>query len=84
LTLASVFAQILTALGIDVKAVEDFLARSAAQFPDLKSRTDALAAFLESQVTNLPVNVAATLKGLAADIAAGVSGVDPNAWKGSG
>jgi len=59
------------------------------EYPDLQSRTDALATWLQKTLGEIapeldPATMANTIKGIAADIVHGTAGVDPGAFHGGG
>lgn len=77
--------------GLNVPGIQEkitaWLAAEGAQYPDLRTRTDALAAWLAKTLSeaapNLdPVAMKDSLWGIASDIVHGTSGVDPDAWRG--
>ena len=72
--------------GLDARVL-DWLNQKGQEYPDLKDRTDALAAFITQVVTEAtpeldPATMANTIKGIAADIVHGQAGVDPASWQG--
>lgn len=78
--------------GLDVGAIStlanEWLLEKGKEYPDLKGRTDALAAYLgetlaETTPTLDPAQLANTIKGIAADIVGGTAGVDPDSWGGA-
>jgi hypothetical protein len=83
--IGDVLAKILTGWGLNLAAVLAEAERIKAQFPDLAARIEALEAWLRTQVSpNLdPATIANTIRGIAADIVSGMSGVDSDAWRGS-
>lgn len=71
---------------IENRAVE-WLKQKGAEYPDLSTRADALAAWLSQTIAEAqpgldPVSMANTLRGVAQDIVNGASGVDPGAHHG--
>lgn len=79
--------------GFEVSGIEAktsaWLAEKGDEYPDLKSRTDALAAWLgatlEESLPELdPATMKNTLAGIAADVVHGTAGVDPGSWQGGG
>lgn len=67
--------------------VQAWLEEKGAEYPDLKDRTAALAAWLEVTLADAepeldPATAKNTLLGIASDIVHGVAGVDPGAWHG--
>lgn len=74
--------------GLDIPHVErnavGWLETKGAEYPDLKERADALAAWLGTTISEAapeldPASMANTLKGIAADVVHGAAGVDPQA-----
>jgi hypothetical protein len=73
-------------LGYLVDELVAFLAGIAGQYPDTAAYEAAIVAWLKEKLGPV-MDVEAclnTLKGIALDIASGMTGVDPGAWKGSG
>lgn len=72
--------------GLDQKAAA-WLTDKGAEYPDIKDRADALAAFLSDTLTELapeldPAKMRNTLIGIARDVVSGAAGVDHDAWRG--
>lgn len=72
--------------GLDAKAAA-WLTEKGAEYPDIKDRADALAAYLHDTLTQLapeldPDKMRNTILGIARDIVSGDTGVDPGAWHG--
>lgn len=74
--------------GLDIPHIESsavaWLETKGAEYPDLKDRTDAFAAWLQTTIAEAapeldPATMANTLKGIAEDIVHGAAGVDPQA-----
>ena len=72
--------------GIEAR-VQAWLETQGQEYPDLKERTAALAAWLKEVVAESdfdPGTMRDTLYGVASDIIRGMSGVDHGAWQGGG
>jgi hypothetical protein len=72
--------------GIEERAVA-WLKEEGAEYPDVQSQTDALAAWITKTLTEAnpeldPATMANTIKGAASDIIHRTAGVDPEAWLG--
>ena len=77
--------------GLDIPGIEDravaWLKEKGDEYPDLRLRTDALAAWLQETIaesaTNLdPTTMRDTLWGIASDVVHGTAGTDRAAWMG--
>ena len=83
ITIDSILGKVLVGWGIDLAELNDFLRRTAEQFPDLAPRVDALLGWLVSRVPSDIAGLVGTLRGIATDIWTGEAGFDPEAWRGS-
>ena len=81
-TINDLLAKILSGWGLDLSKVLAQAEAVKAKYPDLTDRINAFEAWLSAQVPD-SVSVANTIKGIAADIISGASGVDPKAWRAS-
>ena len=83
LTLLTKILGVVDVPGLDAKAAA-WLSEKGAEYPDIKDRADALAAYLHD--TQLapeldPDKMRNTLIGIARDIVSGDAGVDHSAWQ---
>jgi len=74
--------------GIDAKA-QAWLTEKGSEYPDLKERADALAAWLGATLNEAspeldPEQMRGTLLGIAQDVVRGTSGVNYDSWRGIG
>ena len=81
-TIDGAIAKILEGWGLVLTDVLAELARVKASFPDLNDRISAFEQWLISKVPNAE-KLKNTLRGIAADLVSGASGVDADAWRGS-
>jgi hypothetical protein len=84
-SVSEVLAKILQGWHLNLEAVLAEADRIKAQYPDLTDRINAFEDWLIAQVKPHldPAKIANTLRGVAADIMSGMSGVDHDAWRGS-
>jgi len=77
--------------GFNVSGIEEqalaWLKEKGEEYPDLRSRTDALAAWLGTTLAEASPNIDPdkmrdTLWGIASDVVHGTAGIDPAAWQG--
>ena len=69
--------------------VQTWLDEKGSEYPDLKDRTEAHAAWISATLAEAepeldPATMKNTILGVAADIVHGTAGVDPGAWQGGG
>jgi hypothetical protein len=81
--IADVMGRILGIAGAELDAVTKFLEALAIQFPDAVVLEEKVLAFLTEKYGAAFVDLPGTLKGIALDVATGLTGTNPDAWKGS-